>query len=78
MKKKTNSFLVFTGVAAQMGTTIFLGAYCGKLLDEKYPMEKKWFTIGLTLFGVFLALYNVMRQLKRINEKNDKQNESNG
>ena len=73
MKNKNKSFLVFTGIAAQMGVTIFLGAYFGKMLDEKYPSDKKWFTIGLTLFGVFLSMYNILKQLKRINEKEDAQ-----
>ena len=77
MRDKSRSFLVFTGIAAQMGVTIFLGAYFGKMLDEKYPSNKKWFTIGLTLFGVFLAMYNILRQLKRVNEKNDQEEESN-
>lgn len=77
MRDKSRSFLVFTGIAAQMGVTIFLGAYFGKMLDEKYPSNKKWFTIGLTLFGVFLAMYNILRQLKRVNEKNDQEDESN-
>ena len=71
MKEKNKSFLGFIGIATQMGATIFLGAYFGKMLDEKYPSDKKWFTIGLTLFAVFLSMYNILRQLKRINEKED-------
>lgn len=76
-KKKGTSFLVFTGIAAQMGVTIFLGAYFGKMLDEKYPSNKKWFTMGLTIFAVCVSLYNVLRQLNRINEKNDRNKSDN-
>lgn len=68
---KKNNFVVLTGVAIQMGVTIFLGAYFGKLLDEKYPSNKKWFTMGLTILAVVISLYVVISQLKKINEKED-------
>ncbi len=67
--KQPNNFLRLSGVAAQMGVTIFLGAYAGKQLDEHYPSDKKWFTIGLTLLAVAIALYNVLRQVNKINNK---------
>lgn len=67
--KQPNSFARFSGIAIQMGGTIFLGAYAGKWLDNKYPNEKNWFTIGLTIFSVFLALFNVLRQLNKYNDK---------
>lgn len=69
--KQRNKILELTGVAAQMGATIFLGAYLGKFLDGKYPMEKKWFTIAFTLLAVGISLYNVLKQVNRINEKDD-------
>ena len=74
-KEKPKSFARFIGIAAQMGVTIFLGAYLGKYLDEKYPSNKKWFTIGLTLLAVFVALYNVLRQLNK-QAKEDEQSNS--
>lgn len=66
--QKKNKYLQLMGVAAQMGATIFLGAYLGKKLDEKYPSDKKWFTMGLTVFSVVIALYMVLKQLNKINE----------
>jgi len=54
-----------------MGVTIFAGAYFGKWLDEKYPSDKKWFTIGFTLLAVAISLFNVLRQVNKINSKND-------
>ena len=67
--KQFNSFARFSGIAFQMGATIFLAAYAGKWLDQKYPSEKKWFTIGLTLLGVGFALFNVLRQINKNNEE---------
>ncbi len=51
-----------------MGATIFLGAYAGKWLDQKYPLDKNWFTIGFTLVFVAIALFNVLRQVNKINK----------
>jgi len=70
--KQRNNILRLTGIGAQMGVTIFLGAYAGKWLDEKYPMDKNWFTIGLTILAVAISLYNVLRQVNKINSDSDK------
>lgn len=59
------------GLASQMGITIYLGAYFGKMLDEKYPSNKKWFTFSLTLIALCLALYNVLQQLKKIDSESE-------
>ncbi len=71
-KKEKNQFpkyLTLMGIAAQMGVTIYLGAFFGKKLDEKYPNEKNYFTILLTLFSVFIAVYIIIKQLNRINQE---------
>lgn len=70
--KGSSRFLRLSGVGFQMGVTIFLGAWFGKYLDGKYPMDKKWWTIGLTITAVAISLYNVLRQLNRINSEDDK------
>lgn len=72
MQKSNNKFLALIGISAQMGVTIFLGAYSGKLLDEKYPHEKKWFTMALTILSVIIALYFVVKQLNKINNAGKK------
>ena len=67
--KLPNNLAKLSGVGLQMGATIFLGAYAGKWLDQKYPNEKNWFTIGFTLLFVAIALFNVLRQVNKINEE---------
>ena len=71
-KKKSqsplNPLVRFSGMAIQMGATIFIGAYSGKYLDAKYEIEGKWFTMALTLSAVALALYVILRQLNRYNK----------
>lgn len=70
-KEKKNSRLknwaILSGIGFQMGATIFICAWIGKELDERYPMEKNWFTIGFVLFGVAASLYVVLKQLKSFN-----------
>ena len=53
----------------QMGIIIFCFTYLGIWLDEKYT-SSSIFTIILSLFAVFIALYNVMRQVKNLNKDN--------
>jgi len=67
--KQSKKFLVLTGIAIQMGVTVFLGAYLGKYLDMKYSFSKKWFTMLFTILSIGISIYFLLRQLKRINEK---------
>ena len=62
-------YVKYSTFAIQMGITVFLGAYLGKYLDGEYPAEKKWFTMVFTILAVGLALFNLLRQLKRDEEK---------
>lgn len=73
MPKKRNRYLELMGIAAQMGVTIFLGAYLGKWLDSKYPSDKQWYTILCTLSAVAIALYMVLKQVNKLNEEDDQQ-----
>ena len=67
-QKKPNRFVRLSGIGIQRAATIFLGAFLGRHLDDKYPMEKKWWTIGLTIFAVAISLYNVLKQVNRLND----------
>ncbi len=70
-KGRLTKFARLSGLGLQMGVTIFIGAYIGKILDEKYPSNKKWFTIGFTLLFVVISLYNVLRQVNKLNDEDD-------
>jgi uncharacterized membrane protein YfcA len=67
-KSRLRKWAVLSGIGFQMGATIFACAWIGKKLDERFPSNKNWFTIGLVLFGVFASLYIVLMQLKNINK----------
>jgi uncharacterized membrane protein len=68
-KKQTNNkWLALINIPIQMGVIIFLFAYLGNWLDEKYPNTYNVFVKILTLVGVAIAFYNINRQLKDINK----------
>ena len=68
-KKQTNNkWLALINIPIQMGAIIFLFAYLGNWLDEKYPNTHNVFVKILTLVGVAIAFYNINRQLKDINK----------
>ncbi|MEQ8623438.1 MAG: AtpZ/AtpI family protein [Vicingaceae bacterium] len=71
VKKDQPNFLALTGIGLQMGATIYLGAALGNFLDEKYLDQKNWFTIGLTLLAIVISFYNLLKQVNRLNEKDD-------
>ena len=66
-KKQRNRFLALSSLPFQMGITIYLGAYLGKYLDQKYLTEKPLFTILSVLLALFISFYSVVQQLNRIN-----------
>ncbi|NHF59117.1 AtpZ/AtpI family protein [Flavobacteriaceae bacterium TP-CH-4] len=67
-RKKNNlkNFAVLSGIAFEMGAIIFLAAKGGSWLDEHYQTEKRIYTAIATLLGVAIAIWVVLRQLKRI------------
>lgn len=67
-RSQLKNWAVFSGIAFQMGATIFICAWIGKKLDARYPMDKNWFTIGFVLFGVAASIYVVLQQLKNLND----------
>lgn len=69
-KKQVNKWLVFMNIPFQMGLIIFLGVMLGQWLDEKFKIEGVILTIVFSLLAVFIALYNVIRQVTKMS--NDK------
>lgn len=69
-KKQANKWLVFMNIPFQMGLIIFLGVMLGQWLDEKFKIEGSVLTIVFSLLAVFIALYNVIRQVTKMS--NDK------
>lgn len=66
-KKQSNKWLALINIPFQMGLIIFGFSYLGGWLDAKYPNTGGYFLKGITLLGVFVALYNVIKQVNQLN-----------
>ena len=71
-KKKRNKWLSLINIPIQMGVIIFVFAYSGKWLDEKYLNDDNLYVKILVVLGVGIAMYNVNRQVQEINKSDDK------
>lgn len=69
--KKNNykKWLILINIPFQMGITIFLFSYLGSWLDQKYPNQDNLYVKIITMVGVVLALYNVIRQVNKLNKE---------
>jgi Putative F0F1-ATPase subunit Ca2+/Mg2+ transporter len=66
--KKSNQWLQLINIPIQMGVIVFMSYKLGFWLDENYPNNKIYYYKVCTMVGVFLALYNVHRQVTEINK----------
>ena len=65
--KQLKQIAALSGIAIQMGITIYLFVILGKWLDLKFESSGKVFLIICTLFGVGISLYAVLKQIKKLN-----------
>ncbi len=64
--KQPNPFLIFTGLAFQIGATIYLGNQFGIWLDMKFEKSNELFMKAFTLLSVFASIYSVIATVKKI------------
>ena len=62
-KKQPNPFVRFSGIAIQMGVTIYLGSLLGEWVEGKYPTDSEIYSKGITLLAVFAAMYLVIKRV---------------
>jgi F0F1-type ATP synthase assembly protein I len=70
-QKKNNysgldQYAKYSGIAFQMVAIILVFVWAGKKIDEKYFQGKDIFVIILSLLGVGISLYLVLKDLKNI------------
>ncbi|WP_316817146.1 AtpZ/AtpI family protein [Pedobacter nyackensis] len=64
-KKGLNNFAKYTSISFQMLVTIGIFAFAGYKIDEYRQSKTPIFTAILSLLGVVLSLYQVVRQLNK-------------
>lgn len=67
-----SKFARFSSLGIQMGATIAICTWLGVWLDKKFQSENAYWTLGLTLFGVFAGLYLVIRDVIEMSKEDDK------
>lgn len=70
-KKPLNKYIRFTGIALQMGLTIYLGSLLGEWLDQKYPNDNQLYVKICTLVAVFGAMISVIIQVTNLTKNDD-------
>jgi len=65
-EKPLKNVAVLSGIAIQMGVTIYLFVLLGKWLDVNFNNGGRLFLIIMTLLGVAISLYAVIKQVNRI------------
>ena len=68
-KRPLKKYAQLTGIAFQMGATIYIAAYFGKKLDAYYQHEKNILTLILVLLATIISIWNINRQLKKFNDQ---------
>jgi len=59
-----NNYLKYSGLGFQMIAIIGAFTYAGYKIDEANHHNTKWVTAVLSLTGVFISLYVVIRSIK--------------
>lgn len=67
-REKENKWLVFTTIPFQMAAIIYLFYKIGEWLDKKYLIVNEWGTKIVTLLGIFIAMYQVISQVNKLNK----------
>ncbi len=63
-KQPMNAYVKFSSMGFQMIATIGIFTYVGYKIDESAHHTTKWVTAVLSLTGVLVSLYLVIRSLK--------------
>lgn len=62
-RKQPNAFLKYSTLATQMAVIIVVGALGGIQLDKYFQTATPWFTGGLTILAVVVAMYSAIKDL---------------
>jgi uncharacterized membrane protein len=64
MNKPANDYIKYTGIAFQMIVIIGVLSFVGYEIDKRTNHTTPWVTAALSLAGVFISLYLVIKSVK--------------
>ncbi len=65
MKKQPKNWLIFSGLAFQIGTVMYIMIYFGGWIQEKWEISSKWPTLVTSSIGLVLVLLIIIKQANR-------------
>ena len=65
MKKQPRNWLIFSGLAFQIGTIMYIMIYLGGWIQEKWDIASKFPTLVTSFIGLVLVLIIIIKQSKR-------------
>ena len=65
MKKQPKNWLVFTGLAFQIGIVMYLMVFLGGWIQEKWEITYSWPTLVTSSIGLILVLLILIKQGNR-------------
>ncbi|HWZ16134.1 MAG TPA: AtpZ/AtpI family protein [Mucilaginibacter sp.] len=63
-RKESSTIAKFSGIAFQMIAIIGIFSFAGYKIDQAANHQVKWVTATLSLIGVFISLYVVIKSIK--------------
>ena len=63
---------VYSGIVFQMLATMGLSFWGGKKLNDHFEIQNNLLTIGIGFLGMGLAFYNLLKQLKNVQDNEKK------
>ena len=66
MKKQPNRWLTFSSLAFQIGAIMYGAVWLGQYLDIFYVNQKSLFTLALSVFGLVVIIYLIIKQTKHL------------
>ena len=74
---RKSDYLRFSSLGFQMAITIGLGAWAGTYLDNRFQTEKPYYSIGIILVAIAIALYQVINEVMQMSKDDDEDSENN-
>ena len=67
-RKQVSSYARYTGLFFQMFVIIGIFAFVGTSLDDYQQTKQPYYTAGLALLGVVVAIYQVLKEVNQMNK----------
>lgn len=64
-KKLPESLIKYSGMSTKIALAILAGVYGGKYLDEYWGLETPVFTLVLSMLGLALAMYIIIKETRQ-------------